>query len=86
MYLPAIASNINNTWHSTIDDIPFRVYKQREPSSIISTIIPDDASWDTGEPSGDSDSDHDDINNEDQSDEDEEDRETTGNCMEPPSF
>ena len=88
MYLPAIASNINNTWHSTIDDIPFRVYKQREPSNIISTIIPDDASWDTGEPSGDSDSDNDDddINNEDQRDEDEEDRKTTGNCMEPPSL
>ena len=45
IYLPAIASAINNTWHSTIDDIPFRVYKQRDPSTIISTIVPDDNIW-----------------------------------------
>lgn len=74
MFLPAIANNINNTWHSTIDDIPFRVYKQREPSSIISTIIPDDASWDNNESLGDfnSDSDNDYVStNDDQSDSDE---------------
>ena len=46
MYLPAIASSINNKCHSTINDIPFRIYNRREPSTVVSTIIPDDSTWD----------------------------------------
>ena len=42
LFLPGVASLINNMWHNTIDDIPFRVYKQREPSSLGYTVIPED--------------------------------------------
>ena len=45
LFLPGVASLINNTWHSTIDDIPFRVYKQREPSSLGYTVVPEDFVW-----------------------------------------
>ena len=40
--LPTIAAQINGSWHSTIDDIPFRVYRQREPTAIPYSIIQDD--------------------------------------------
>ena len=40
--LPGIANVINNTWHATIDDIPFRVYRGRAPISINQIIVPDD--------------------------------------------
>eukprot|EP00794_Sanderia_malayensis_P000809 gene809-biopygen81 len=40
--LPGIADKINKSYHSTIDDIPFRVYRNRETSSLNFTIVPDD--------------------------------------------
>ncbi len=40
--LPGIANVINNTWHATIDDIPFRIYRGRSPLNISHTIVPDD--------------------------------------------
>ena len=45
MLLPGIASIINNNYHHTIDDIPFRVYHNREPASMKHHIIPDDLNW-----------------------------------------
>ena len=43
--LPGVASIINNTWHQTIDDIPFRIYHNREPRTVASHYMPDDGSW-----------------------------------------
>eukprot|EP00794_Sanderia_malayensis_P001646 gene1646-biopygen1516 len=40
--LAGIADKINKSYHSTIDDIPFRVYRNRETSSLNFTIVPDD--------------------------------------------
>ena len=37
-----ICSIINNNWHHTIDDIPFRVYNNRDPVCMKHHIIPDD--------------------------------------------
>lgn len=60
IYLPAVASTMNNTWHSTIDDIPFRVYKQRDPSTIISSIVPGyNRTWVAGNGVSDDEVDHD---------------------------
>ena len=49
LYLPGVASQINNTWHSTIDDIPFRVYRQRDPSALSHSIVPKDFNWADGD-------------------------------------
>ena len=43
--LPGIANVINNTWHATIQDIPFRVYRGREPISSNQFVIPDDGEF-----------------------------------------
>ena len=32
--LPGIADEMNKSYHSTIDDIPFRIYRNREASSL----------------------------------------------------
>ena len=45
MLLPGIASIINNNYHHTFDDIPFRVYHNREPASMKHHIIPEDINW-----------------------------------------
>ena len=68
LFLPGVASLINNTRHSTIDDIPFRVYKQREPSSLGCKVIPEDSAWCEENNSGhNDDSDSDDENDIDSS-------------------
>lgn len=43
--LSPIADMLNSKWHSTINDIPFRVYKNREPSCQASHVVPDDNFW-----------------------------------------
>ena len=45
MYLPGIASTINKTWHTTIDDTPFRVYHNRHDNSQQSHFVPDDQTF-----------------------------------------
>lgn len=40
--LSGIADFQNSKWHSTINDIPFRVYRNREPSGLTSHVVPDD--------------------------------------------
>eukprot|EP00795_Rhopilema_esculentum_P013871 gene13871-4820_t len=44
LLLPGIADKINKSYHSTIDDIPFRIYRNRDVDSIRYTIVPDDIS------------------------------------------
>ena len=39
LLLPGIADRINATWCSTTDDIPFRVFKNREPNMIRNVVI-----------------------------------------------
>ena len=39
------ADLFNCKWHSTINDVPFRIYKNREPSCLVDYIIPDDSMW-----------------------------------------
>ena len=43
--LSPIADMLNSKWHSTINDIPFRIYKNREPSCQASHVVPDDNIW-----------------------------------------
>ena len=45
LLLSAIADLLNCKWHSTINDVPFRIYKNREPSCLVDYIIPDDSMW-----------------------------------------
>lgn len=45
LLLPGISSIMNNTWHQTIDDIPFRIYHNRDPIAMRHHIIPDDLMW-----------------------------------------
>lgn len=43
--LSAVADLLNSKWHSTINDVPFRIYKNREPSRVVNYVIPDDTMW-----------------------------------------
>ena len=43
--LSPIADILNCKWHSTINDTPFRIYKNREPSCLSGHIVPDDNIW-----------------------------------------
>ena len=43
--LSPIADTLNSKWHSTLSDIPFRIYKNREPSCQASHVVPDDHIW-----------------------------------------
>ena len=43
--LSAIADLLNNKWHSSINDVPFRICKNREPLQLSSHVIPDDDLW-----------------------------------------
>ena len=45
LLLSAVADLLNSKWHSTINDGPFRIYKNREPSCLVNYIIPDDTMW-----------------------------------------
>ena len=45
--LPGIADEMNKSYHSTIDDIPFRIYRNREASSLECVFKPDDVSFTT---------------------------------------
>ena len=45
LLLSAVADLLNSKWHSTINDVPFRIYKNREPSCLVNYIIPDDTMW-----------------------------------------
>ena len=45
--LPGIADKINKSYHSTIDDIPFRIYRNKEASSLEYVFVPDDVSFTT---------------------------------------
>ncbi len=42
MLLPFVADVINNTPSPTTNDIPFRLYKNREPKSFIHYIVPEE--------------------------------------------
>ena len=41
----AIADLFNCKWHSTVNDVPFQIYKNHEPSSLGNYIILDDSMW-----------------------------------------
>ena len=43
LLLSAIADLLKCKWHSTINDVPSRIYKNREPSHLVDYIIPDDS-------------------------------------------
>ena len=43
LLLPGIADKINKSYHFTIDDIPFRVYRNRDCNSLGFTTIPEDS-------------------------------------------
>ena len=43
LLLPGIGNKINKSYHFTIDDIPFRLYRNRDPEKISPLFIPDDA-------------------------------------------
>ena len=45
LLLSAVADLLNSKWHSTINDGPFGIYKNREPSCLVNYIIPDDTMW-----------------------------------------
>lgn len=45
LLLSPIADMLNSKWHSTINDIPFRIYRNREPSCQASHVVPDDNIW-----------------------------------------
>ena len=45
LLLPGIADRLNGTWCSTIDDMPFRVFKNREPKIIRNVVVPEDEFW-----------------------------------------
>ena len=51
LLLPGIANKINKSYHFTIDDIPFRIYRNRDPNSMSSSIIPDDEVFSNAFPS-----------------------------------
>lgn len=42
MFLPFVVNVINNTPSTTTNDIPFRLYKNKEPKSFIHYIVPED--------------------------------------------
>ena len=70
--LPGVASIINNTWHQTIDDIPFRIYHNREPRSVASHYLPDDGIWSSQQLDPEEDSDLDENEDEESDGDDEE--------------
>lgn len=41
----AVADLLNSKCHSTINDVPFRIYKNREPSCLVNYVIPDGTLW-----------------------------------------
>ena len=45
LLLSPIADMLNSKWHSTINDIPFRIYKNRSPNCQVFYVIPDDNMW-----------------------------------------
>ena len=45
LLLPGIANKINKSYHSMIDDIPLRVYRNRDANSIDFTIAPEDVAF-----------------------------------------
>ena len=45
LLLSAVADLLNSKWHSTINDGPFGIYKNREPSCLVNYVIPDDTMW-----------------------------------------
>ena len=45
LLLSAVADLLNSKWHSTINDVPFRIYKNREPFCLVNYVIPDDTMW-----------------------------------------
>ncbi|XP_066925115.1 uncharacterized protein [Clytia hemisphaerica] len=45
LLLPGIASNYNNMYHHTINDVPFRVYHNREPGQLKHCVAPEDYDW-----------------------------------------
>ena len=45
LLVSAIADLLNCKWHNTINDVPFRIYKNRESSYLVDYIIPDDSMW-----------------------------------------
>ena len=76
LLLPGVATIYNNSFHHTIEDVPFRLYRNREPSQLRHHIIPDDISWcyqagdnetgdDDEEEEGDDDDDDDDLQDDD---------------------
>jgi hypothetical protein len=40
-----LADLLNAKWHSIVNDVLFTIYKNREPSSQINHIVPDDKLW-----------------------------------------
>ena len=63
LLLPKITHVLNHSWHSTIDDVPFRVLRNREPLSLRYVLVPDDvdmASQSNGEDQNDATMDSDD--------------------------
>uniref|UniRef100_A0A7M5WXG2 Integrase catalytic domain-containing protein n=2 Tax=Clytia hemisphaerica TaxID=252671 RepID=A0A7M5WXG2_9CNID len=45
LLLPGIATTYNNSYHHTIEDIPFRLYHNREPNQLKHYVVPDDYDW-----------------------------------------
>ena len=45
LLLSVIADLLNCWWHSAINDLPFQIYKNREPSCLVNYIIPDGNMW-----------------------------------------
>ena len=45
LLLSAVADLLNSKCHSTINDGPFRIDKNREPSCLVNYVIPDDTMW-----------------------------------------
>ena len=45
MLLPGVATMYNNSYHHTIQDVPFRLYRNRDPSQLKHHIVPDDVTW-----------------------------------------
>ena len=45
LLVSAIADLLNCKWHNIINDVPFRIYKNRESSYLVDYIIPDDSMW-----------------------------------------
>ena len=45
LLLSAVADLFNSKWHSTINDVPFQMYKNCEPFCVVNYVIPDDTMW-----------------------------------------